>query len=70
MTPLTTDLAPDWHPIWSPDGTQIAFYSYRTGNREIFVMPSQGGPARQLTSHPGHDRPMNWSPDGREIAFY
>src|SRR6185295_8247563 len=34
MTPLTTDPAPDWDPRWSPDGREIAFYAYRSGNRD------------------------------------
>ena len=55
MTPLTTDPTPDWNPRWSPDGREIAFYAYRSGNRDIWVMPSRGGPARQLTSHPAQD---------------
>ncbi len=32
-------------------------------------MPVDGGPARQLTSHPAEDLAMTWSPSGREIAF-
>src|ERR1700752_1318418 len=32
-------------------------------------MPSQGGPARQITSRPGFDWFPSWSPDGRSIAF-
>ena len=70
MTPLTTEPTPDWDPRWSPDGRDIAFYSYRSGNRDIWVMPSRGGPARQLTTSPAQDRNPRWSPDGREILFY
>ena len=51
MQPLTNDPAPDWAPAWSPDGSEIAFYSGRSGNRDIFVVPSGGGPLRQLTTH-------------------
>jgi len=69
MSQLTTDPAPDWFPRWSPDGEEIAFYAYRSGNRDLWVMPSEGGPARQLTSHPALDVGPRWSPDGREIAF-
>ena len=37
---ISIDPTPDWNPRWSPDGREIAFYAYRTGNRDIFVMPS------------------------------
>jgi Tol biopolymer transport system component len=66
---LTDDPAPDWGPNWSPDGTRLTFYSYRTGDREIFVMSAAGGPAVQLTRSPGLDAVPHWSPDGSEIAF-
>jgi TolB protein len=35
---LTSDLALDWHPTWSPDGKKIAFVSDVDGNGEIYVM--------------------------------
>jgi TolB protein len=66
---LTVDPAPDWGPDWSPDWSRLAFYSYRTGDRELWVVPATGGPAMQLTSSRGVDSIPRWSPDGREIAF-
>ena len=63
---------PDWWPKWSPDGTEIAFQSYRSGSREIWVMPMNGGPARQLTDGKTagvESYQPTWSPDGRELAF-
>lgn len=45
-------------PLWmrypkiSPDGKQIAF-SYKG---DIYVVPAEGGEARQLTTHPAYDR--------------
>jgi eukaryotic-like serine/threonine-protein kinase len=66
---LTVDSAPDWAPDWSPDGRRLVFYSYETGNRELFVMPATGGSAMQLTRNGGVDFIPSWSPDGREIAF-
>ncbi len=55
MERLSSDPTPDWAPRISPDGQQIAFYSYRSGNRDLWVMPAAGGPARQLTDHPAAD---------------
>ena len=66
---ITSDSAIDCCPSWSPDGKEIAFHSFRTGNRDIFVVSSDGGTARQLTSDPGQDRYPRWSPDGTNIVF-
>ena len=37
---------------WSPDGTKIAFVSYRTGAYEIYSMNADGTGVRQLTRGP------------------
>jgi Tol biopolymer transport system component len=66
---LTFDPAPDWSPGWSPDGRQLAFYSDRTGDREIWTMAATGGAATRVTNSKGLDAGSDWSPDGREIAF-
>ena len=70
MQPLTTDPSPDWLPAWSPDGLEIVFYSYRSGNRDIWVMPADGGPAKQLTKNGSESYYPAWSADGQEIAFH
>jgi Tol biopolymer transport system component len=54
---------------WSPDGSEIAFASNRDGNYEIYVVPSTGGLARNLTNSAGDDLNPAWSPDGVSIAF-
>ncbi len=72
MTQVTTDPAPDWGPRWSPDGQEVSFFSYRTGNREVWVMPVDGGAARQLTREQDigwQASTTAWSPDGRVLAF-
>lgn len=53
------------YPSISPQGDRIAF-SYRG---DIFVIDSQGGEARQITSHPAYDYRPIWSPDGKKLAF-
>jgi len=35
---------------FSPDGTQIAFTSEYDGNREVYVMPAEGGVPKRLTT--------------------
>lgn len=59
--------APKWirYQSISPDGNQIAF-TYK-GN--LFVVPAQGGDAKQLTFHEAHDYKAVWSKDGKQIAF-
>lgn len=58
-------------PLWlhygaiSPDGTQIAF-CYKG---DIYKVPSTGGRATQLTTHPGYDTRPVWSPDSKSIAY-
>ncbi|MEC7501485.1 MAG: S41 family peptidase [Planctomycetota bacterium] len=53
------------YPAISPDGKTIAF-SYRG---DIWLVDRDGGRARLLTSHAGHERSPVWSPDGKEIAY-
>lgn len=60
---------------WSPDGNQIAFVSNRTGdddnndNNDIWIVPSQGGEVKQITTNIGSDSSPRWSRNGRFIAY-
>ncbi len=53
----------------SPDGTQVAFTSMRTGDPEIFVMHVDGSNVRQLTHAKGYDGGPWWSRDGKSIVY-
>ncbi len=66
---LTTALAKDTGPRWSPDGTRIAFVSDRSGEKQVWVIPLDGGEARVLTSGKLNPSDLAWSPDGAWIAF-
>lgn len=66
---ITSGLAYDMQPRFSPDGRQIAFTSDRGGGDNIWVMATDGAGARQITNETF--RLLNnptWSPDGRFIA--
>ncbi|HEX9922087.1 MAG TPA: hypothetical protein VGD99_05450 [Anaerolineae bacterium] len=66
---ITTDPSADLRPAWSPDGTQLAFYSGRSGNDDIWIINVDGNSESQLTDDPGRDRRPAWSPDGTKIVF-
>ncbi|GGH32935.1 amidohydrolase [Dyadobacter endophyticus] len=66
---ITDALGDCRQPTWSPDGTQIAFQSYRDGYFHIWKVNRDGSGLRQLTSGIYHDREPYWSPDGASIAF-
>ncbi|MCI0488870.1 MAG: LpqB family beta-propeller domain-containing protein [Blastocatellia bacterium] len=59
----------NFYPTWSPDGSKIAFTSTRDGNREIYVINTDGSQEIRLTSNPASDWVPAWSPDGSKIAF-
>ncbi len=60
----------DRQPAWSPDGKQLAYWSDRSGEYEVWLQPMQGGAARQLTQrNKGFGYTLHWSPDSKKIAF-
>jgi len=60
--------ARDWEPVWSPDGTSIAFVSDRDGDDEIYVRSGDGS-VRQITHNDWKDSDPAWSPDGSQLAY-
>src|SRR6267378_2208297 len=56
-------------PIFSPDGSQIAFTGDYDGNRGVYVVPAAGGEPRRLTYHPADFDVVGWTPDGKRILF-
>ena len=72
-TRLTTSARTEFvmAPVWSPDGSRIAYVSIRKGQEAIYVRPSSGqGPEEVLYTHPGAFMNLtDWSSDGRFLTF-
>ena len=59
----------DTSPVWSPDGSKIAFMSNRDGTNQLYVMWLDTQDVTQLTHMPDSPSGLIWSPDGAKIAF-
>lgn len=68
-TQLTQHPAHDFMPVWSHDGTRIAFASGRHGNFDLYVMPAAGGAAQRLTFHSAAEYPYSFTPDDKSVVF-
>jgi Tol biopolymer transport system component len=57
-------------PVWSPDGSRIAFGSLRNGKSGLYQKLSNGtSPEEQLLESDVTTLPVSWSPDGRSIVY-
>lgn len=67
--PLTSHVAYDFKPVWSPDSRFIAFASDRYGNFDIYIVPIDGGEPKRLTYCSANEYPDSFTPDGKFILF-
>ncbi|MBR4729383.1 MAG: PD40 domain-containing protein, partial [Prevotella sp.] len=65
---ITTNAAYDAYPVWSPDGSRIAFASTREGSFDIYVIGKDGGVPTRLTTHSTDETPIAWS-DNNHVLF-
>jgi tricorn protease len=66
---LTSGSGTKSDPVFSPDGSMIAFTGDYDGNVDVYVMPSTGGVPKRLTYHPSIDEVVGWAPDGKSVLF-
>lgn len=65
---ITSD-GPDNWPVWSPEGTYIAFENAASGQPDIFTINLADNTITNLTDDPASDIRPAWSPDGSQIIF-
>jgi tricorn protease len=68
-TMLTTGVGIETAPVFSPDGSTIAFTGDYDGNTDVFTIPAGGGVPHRVTYHPAPDFAVGWTPDGTQILF-
>jgi Tol biopolymer transport system component len=67
---FTFDKADDLNPVWSPDGTRLAFTSNRKGRRDLYWRAAGGiGGDELLLEGEGQKSLEAWSPDGKTLLF-
>ena len=67
FTRLTSNNLWDIYPVWSPDGTRIAFLSWGDKDLDIFLMEQNGSDRRKLYDSGYHDADIDWV--GQRIVF-
>lgn len=67
--PLVTDAATEGRPLYSPDGTRLAFTSTRGGSQNLYVLDLASGAVTRLTYAESAEELDAWSPDGKYLYF-
>jgi Tol biopolymer transport system component len=67
---LTSAATSDILPVWSQDGSRVAYTSTRGGDWDIYVKQASGAGVEQpLVAGPGNQGALDWSADGRFLLY-
>ena len=66
---LVSHPATERRPMFSPDGSRLAFTSLRTGNGDVYVLTLATGDLKRITFDDGSDLLDSWSRDGEYLYF-
>ena len=59
----------DRSPVFSPDGSRLAFISSRDEKSQIWILPLKGGEAWKTTTKESVSGPLIWTPDGKKLIY-
>lgn len=65
---LTSNAAYDACPVWSPDGSKLAFASAREGSLDVYLINRYGGEPKRLTSNSGDETPVTFK-DNNTVLY-
>jgi len=67
--PLTSGNVNHYSPIWSPDGSKIAFISTESGKAQVHMLWTDNGQSSKITNLQKSPSGLKWSPDGKWLIF-
>ncbi|MCY7362008.1 MAG: peptidase, partial [Ignavibacteria bacterium] len=66
---LTSNLGEVTNPYYSPDGNYVAFSGKEEGEKDVYIIPSNGGANKRITYSGKNTRVIGWSTDSKYILF-
>ncbi len=66
---LVSHPATESRPLYSPDGTRLAFVSTRTGTADIYILDLRDGALKRLTFDDARNSLDAWAPDGKSLYY-
>ncbi len=67
--PLLAGPASYTSPVWSPDGSRLAYVAADGSNPQLYVRWMASSESARITGLPNSPNSLVWSPDGRRIAY-
>src|ERR1700744_4011877 len=69
QTPIAADDTANLRPVWSPDGSRLAYVSAGPGGAQLYVRWMASGRSAKVANLEQAPSSVAWSPDGKTLAF-
>jgi Tol biopolymer transport system component len=67
--PLTTDGADEWGPVWSVDGSLIAYHTYQSASPDIFCLDPSSGKKSPVVAFNPNPTTFRWLDAGTRLVY-